>query len=216
MHAFWSFLINDARPFLLVIVIAPVAMIVINLVLTKIRAKIDPYKRNMWFRDSECTDEETIQKILKMSKEMGQIDTKDLSPEEQNEKFKALEEKYGLKDYFEKKRKERDALAETIIRAVSERIAHNSARWQDYVDRAGEYMYKKRWNEAIADWTKVILLKPRVEEAYFGRSCAYFEIKEYKRAYADAQKIADFLKKKNSHLLDEIKKAMQLNNPQNT
>jgi hypothetical protein len=216
MHAFWSFLNNDVRPFLLVIIIAPVVMIVINVVLGIIRAKIDPKKRNIWFRDVENADDDTMQKMLKMAKEMEQIDTKDVSPEERDEKFKELEVKYGLKDYFEKKRKERDALAEATIREVTERIERKPARWQDYVERAREYMHKKQWNEAIADWTKVILLKPRIEEARFGRSCAYFEIKDYNRAYADAQMIENFLKKKNSHLLDEIKKAMQIKNPQNT
>jgi tetratricopeptide (TPR) repeat protein len=216
MHAFWSFLTNDARPFLLVIIIAPVVMIVINVVLGIIRAKIDPKKRNIWFRDVQNTDDDTMQKMLKMAKEMEQIDTKDLSPEERDEKSKELEIKYGLKDYFAKKRKERDALAEATIRVITERLEHKPARWQDYVERAREYMYKNQWNAAIADWTKVILLKPRVEEAYFGRSCAYFEIKDYNRAHADAQKIENFINKKNSHLLDEIKKAMQIKNTQNT
>jgi tetratricopeptide (TPR) repeat protein len=215
MQVVWSILSGaEARPYLLALVIAPLAMIVINLLCSKIRAKIDPKGRNILFHNVEEGNDENIQKMQKMFKEMEQIDAKNLLRGEREELFKDLTEKYGLKDYFEEKRKERVAQSEITIRKATERIERKTARWQDYVERAGEYMHRKQWNAAIADWTKVILLKPDVKEAYYGRSLAYFEIKEYDRAYTDALKVQEFIKKRDSYLLDDIKKAMQIDNPE--
>ena len=60
-----------------------------------------------------------------------------------------------------------------------------------YYDRAVIYQLSKRYSEAIADYSKVIEIKPDYTEAYLGRSGCYYAVQDTERAEQDAQKVRE-------------------------
>lgn len=58
----------------------------------------------------------------------------------------------------------------------------------EYFERGLQHYGDGRYNEAIADWTEAIRLKPDDAHAYVNRGLAYFQIGDYDRTLVDCDK----------------------------
>ena len=58
----------------------------------------------------------------------------------------------------------------------------------DHLRKGDSYADKGNWNEAIAEYTKAIELKPDFVEAYNNRASVYTDMGEYDKALADCTK----------------------------
>jgi tetratricopeptide (TPR) repeat protein len=56
---------------------------------------------------------------------------------------------------------------------------------ETYFKRASSHHEKGNYDQAIADFSKVIEIDPRSDETYANRGVAYFIIKEYEEAWDD-------------------------------
>ena len=69
-------------------------------------------------------------------------------------------------------------------------------------------MFKKgNLIQAISDFSKVIDIDPNFVRAYFSRGVAYFQTKEYDKAWADVHKAESLGIKTNPQFIEALKKA---------
>lgn len=96
-----------------------------------------------------------------------------------------------------------------------------------YNNRGNAYIDLKKYNEAIADFTKALELKPDYAEAYLNRGTVYDELKKYNEAIADYSKAIElkpdydlayndrgltyYHLQKYEEAIDDYKKTIQIN-----
>jgi tetratricopeptide (TPR) repeat protein len=77
---------------------------------------------------------------------------------------------------------------ERSIEIISEAIKRNPKREWLYQKRGNVYLDMKKFDLAIADFTKAVTIKPRDPDTYIARADAYFEQGEYNKAVDDLDK----------------------------